>query len=226
MGFWQILVGGSNDRKFLEIFEAHALNTHECAKALASLFGDTPFGDTQAIERVIKFEHLGDQLTKDTHLLLDETFITKIDKTDIAHLITELDNTIDLMKEAALLIQDYNITAGRREATELIDIIIQITALIPACIARLTDLNLTEHKKQVVAIKVLEEKADKILRRLRNNLTQEIEALPPTALSSHSLLHDTLPLLRWEKVCEALEEVTDHSEHVSQIISSIIRKLC
>ncbi len=225
MGFWQILVGGSNDRKFLEIFEQHALNTHECAKALASLFGNTPFGDKQAIERVIKFEHLGDQLTKETHLLLDETFITKIDKTDIAHLITELDNTIDLMKEAALLIQDYNITAGRVEATELTEIIIQITALIPVCITRLTDLNLTEHKKQVIAIKVLEEKADKILRRLRNNLTQEIEALP-APISGHTILHDTLMLLRWEKVCEALEEVTDHSEHVSHIISSIIRKLC
>lgn len=225
MGFWQILAGGANDRKFLQIFEQHALNTHECSKALASLFKDTPFGDYQAIERVIHFEHLGDKLTKDAHLLLDDTFITKIDKADIVHLITELDNTIDLMKEAALLIHDYNLTSGRPEATELTEIIIQITALIPPCITRLTDLDLAQHKNQVIAIKVLEEKADKILRRVRQNLSQETEALPES-LSAHAALHDVLMLLRWEKVCEALEEVTDHSEHVSHIISSIIRKLC
>ena len=211
------MFGRSNDKLLYELFEKNIANTLVCAEELRRLFGDiAPTNRTIIYKRVAKIkelEHRGDDLMREAHQLLDRTFITGIDKSDIQILIKELDDMIDCMNATAVCIAIYHIVEGCIKTDSFMKVIIQMILALQKLIKAISHVKLETTRAQVIEIKELEEEADTLLH-------QALESLFQDASSVETILN----IIKWKDIFEKLERVTDHCEDVANVILSIARK--
>src|SRR5665811_901622 len=92
--------------KFFEMFNEHAALIVEGSHALAALMASGDDLERRA-HNVESIEKRGDRITRATIELLHKTFITPIDRDDIHHLISEMDNILDLIEDSAQLMFLY-----------------------------------------------------------------------------------------------------------------------
>ncbi|MBF0316550.1 MAG: DUF47 family protein [Nitrospirae bacterium] len=203
--------GKSKDEAIQKAFISHIGNTNECARDLINLCdSDTPATITTMIQRMLEKEHQGDKLTEHIHLMLENAFITKIDKDDIVNLANYLDDIVDKMKIVARLYHAYRITKMRDEGKELAMIILQMVQILQQMINGLPKHNTDSIKGMVYEIKKFEESADTVL-------YKALEAL-------HSKEYDYKVVLEWRDIFRALEETTDCCDRVCGVVSAIVRK--
>ena len=125
LGFYKRITQSKNKR-FLELFIAHITNSVTCAKTLLQLFNQIEKAPT-LLQEIIEFEHIGDQIARQVFVLLDETFIVAIDKEQLEILISELDDIVDGMRNAAEYFVAYEIMATRPEARVMAEKILEMT---------------------------------------------------------------------------------------------------
>ena len=203
------MFGKKKERQFEEIFQEHVDTSAKCAEELFQLFNNFSFS-AQHIQKIIELEHNADKLVGETYRRLDNTFISRYDKPDVEHLITNLDNIIDFMKKVAIDIQIYRIPAARKEAPTFASIIVEMLKYLQKAIKQLPNLNMEKMQTYVIHIKELEEKADALVNQAIQNLFDEE--------------NDFKTLIKWKDIFEKLETITDHAEHVINTLSTIIRK--
>lgn len=203
------MFGKTNDGSFAELFEKHIANTITCAGKLYALFKNLD-NVSPYIQSIVELEHKGDGFAREVHLLLDRTYITRIDKGDIVNLINELDHIIDFMKATAVRVDIFRITKTRSEALPFVQVILAMTQKLKELICELSAFQPEPVREHVVKIKEFEEKADLLLHQALKNLFLD-EA-------------DIKTLIGWKDIFEMLENVTDHCEDVANVISSIVRK--
>jgi uncharacterized protein len=203
------MFGKKKERQFEEIFQEHVETSAKCAEELFQLFNNFSFA-AQHIQKIIELEHNADKLVGETYRRLDNTFISRYDKPDIEHLITNLDNIIDFMKKVAIDIQIYRIPVARKEAPTFANIIVEMLKYLQEAIKQLPNLNMEKMQNYVIHIKELEEKADALVNQAIQNLFDEE--------------NDFKTLIKWKDIFEKLETITDHAEHVINTLSTIIRK--
>lgn len=202
--FWK-----NNDKIFEKIFKDHIQNTILAAEQLEKLFSDLSNSEQYA-QKLTEMEHQADNLVAQAHELLDSTFITGLDKPDIAELIDEMDHVIDCIENVANRTKTYHLIKSRTEATAMVKIISQMTNQLEPVFGDISKLKMETVKKQVVAIKNLEEQADKELANGLERLFMEE--------------NDTKTLIAWKNILEMLEKTTDRCKNVINIINSITRK--
>src|SRR3989338_4816977 len=118
------IFGKNNNRRLEKIFSEHAQNAVAGARALHELLEDF---NHDYIDRILEIEHIGDNLTKETHQILASTFITKIDKEDTVRLVSRLDDITDAMRGVALKIRIYRIKTSRPEMRKFAETILSMT---------------------------------------------------------------------------------------------------
>src|SRR3989344_2536568 len=99
-----------NRASFGELFFRHIQCSLTAAEALHSFVAD-PVAGRPRFEKILELEHKGDVIVRQTHELLDRTYIADFDKSDIERLITKLDDDLDGIKTVAKRIHDYKIIA-------------------------------------------------------------------------------------------------------------------
>lgn len=202
--FWK-----SNDMLFEQLFKEHVSNTKQAARVLAELV-EKPENRVELVQRIVELEHKGDDLVGKAHELLDSTFITRLDKADIVVLLDELDDVVDYIKSTANRIAVYGITQSNAEAREFASIIVKMVDGIDSLFGNIAKIQLASAKQQVFVLKGLEEEADVLLHRALQRLFQGGA--------------DWKEAMQWKDIYEGLERVTDHCEHVVNVVNSIARK--
>lgn len=202
--FWK-----NNDAKFVSILREHSAHMSEAAKELGRLFENVGEGES-SIQRIAELEHQCDALAREYYQLLDQTFITKIDKPDLISLIHEADHVIDFMRAASLRIRIYHIASGKTEAKQFAAIILRMTDVLLTLIDEVYQPKNDVVQKHVITLKELEEEADQTLHRALEKLFLEEK--------------DVRIAVQWKDIFEKLEDVTDHCEDVANVVSSIARK--
>ncbi|TSC82279.1 MAG: peptide-methionine (S)-S-oxide reductase [Parcubacteria group bacterium Gr01-1014_20] len=137
--------GRTRDAEIRKIFRDHIVNTRKCAYELRTIFGAsaTDFQLTpERISRIEEMEHEGDRLTHQLNLIMNDAFITWIEKDDIHHLIIELDEVVDNIKKVVLHVRAYGISAGRQEASDFCGIITRMTELLTVLVEMLDKPNI------------------------------------------------------------------------------------
>src|SRR5258708_8459509 len=124
----------AQDELFSDLFSRSAQNTLEGARILYELM--TNFVDVERKARHLKdIEHTGDEMTHEVFGALNRTFVTPIDREDISHLASALDDVIDWIEEVARRIHLYRIDQpqpiARQFATRLLDQAEQIAGALP-----------------------------------------------------------------------------------------------
>ena len=98
--------------RFFELFNLHAHEIVEGGKELVALMNGLGEGATDLrnhANAIDAIEKRGDTYTRETIELLHKTFITPLDREEIHRLISNMDDVLDLMQDAAESVSLYDI---------------------------------------------------------------------------------------------------------------------
>jgi uncharacterized protein len=195
------------DEQFFELFNKMADEIRSAADLLDRLFASDP-PDVSTVDLIRDAEHRCDALTHDTIQRLHRTFVTPFDREDLYALASALDNVMDAIDHAAVLVRLYKITTVLPGAREL-------TRTVTGSAARLHDaLEALERKKPVqphaVEINRLENEADRVY---QNALQRLFETET-----------DPILIIKWKELFDMLEMITDACEDVANVIEGVVVK--
>jgi uncharacterized protein len=201
------------DDRFFDLFNRSAENTLEGARLLNDLL--TNFVDIDRKARHLKdIEHTGDEITHEVFRALNRTFVTPLDREDISHLASALDDVIDWMEEVARRIRLYKIDQPTPIARQFGKVILeqaeQIARAVPLLEARR---NADALERATQEIHRLENEADDLLAEALGTLYDGVTEVP-----------QLIKAMRWDDLYQLLEDTTDKAEGVATALSNIALK--
>ena len=197
--------------RFYDWFEKSAANMVEAARILVALVGVLENRDEVArrVTQLTEAEHRGDFIVHEVFDLLRSTFITPLDRDQIADIIRSLDDVVDRIEAAGDVFLLYKIDHGTPEATRLAQIILSCAEQIDQAMPMLREKSrLPGVRERMIEVNRLENEADAVL---RTGLAALIER--PDQL---------FDLIRWKEVYALLEEATDRAEDVADVLNGIV----
>jgi len=139
---------------------------------------------------------------------LNQTFVTPIDREDILHLASALDDIVDYTEEVADYLGLYKIEAPMAQAQRLAGVLRDATRQIAAAIPLIRGFkDIGDH---MVEVHRLENEGDRITR-------EAIASLFETGI-------DPMVVIRWKDIFERLENAIDSTERAAFILEGIVIK--
>lgn len=162
-------------------------------------------------EVVHEIEDKGDDRVAEVYDQLAVTFMTPIDREDIAQLIDALDDVLDGINEFTYLLENLVIRNLRPGVKEFIDTIVEATEAVEIATGEFAKFkNSKKLKEHVKTVKLLEKGAD----RLYSEITKE--------LYTHE--KDAIEIIKWRDAFNKLEKIVNDAERCVKIIKSLVIK--
>ena len=198
------------EEKFFDLFQESAQNLVEAAELLVKLMENWE-GVEEKVRQITELEHKGDSITHQVMAQLHRTFVTPLDREDIAMLAHCLDDVMDFIQAAADAMLVYRIDHPTQRAKELANIIIESATELGKAIS---DLRHHHQLKQIlvrcVELNRLENEADRVLRAALAELFQDTT--------------DIAQIIKWREIYEHLESATDRCEDVANVLEGVVLK--
>ncbi len=196
--------------KFYELFERATANLVVAAGKLLDLienYDDIP----EKVAKLKKLEHEGDVITHQIIQSLHRTFVTPIDREDIARLANSLDDVLDLIEAAGRACMLYHITKPTARARELAAVILKVT-----------------HKlNEVMPLLHHREQFDLVLEQCIeiNRLENEADEIHHNALAElFDNGADVVNVIKWREIYSHMESATDRAEDVANVLEAVVLK--
>ena len=198
------------ETKFYDFFEQSAANLVTAAGALADLFDN--YEDVEMkVKRIKDLEHEGDVITHRIIQNLHLTFVTPIDREDIARLAESLDDVMDFIEAAGRTALLYHITQPTERARELAAIVVRITNKLNEIMPLL--------RRRAQFKKILEGCVEV------NSLENEADDVHHAALAElFDNTRDASYIIKWREIYEHLESATDRAEDVANVLEAVVLK--
>ena len=196
------------EEAFFDLFKSAAHNMIEGSRLLKDMMEQYQSSADQA-KRIKEVEHVGDGITHDIVLRLNQTFITPIDREDIHDLASALDDILDVAESIADRFVLYKITKPTARAVNLADVLYQASVAVGAGVDRL-GMSHTDIKECSVQVNSLENEADRISRDAISELFEKET--------------DPVAVIKWKEIYEGFEAGTDRCEDVANILERIALK--
>src|ERR671937_1823962 len=201
------------DDRFFDLFNRSAENTLEGARLLHELLES--YVDVDRKARHLKdIEHTGDEITHEVFRALNRTFVTPLDREDISHLASSLDDVIDWIEEAARRIRLYKIAdptqLARQFGRVILDQCEQIARAVP----------LLEERRNADAL----QRATQEIHRLENEGDDLLADAVATLYDGVTEVPQLIHAMRWGDIYQLLEDTTDKAEGVATALSNIALK--
>ncbi len=164
------------------------------------------------VAEIKRLEEVGDLVIHEIMRNLHRTFVTPLDREDIAALGERLDDVADDIEEVARNMLEFRIEQPTAAAVELARIIEQSTQVLQQAVNKLHlhGAKLKEILPDSVEVNRLENEADQVTSRavaeLFNNGTSPIE------------------VLKWREVYANLENAADHCEDAANVLEGVVLK--
>ena len=201
----------SREERFFGLLRSSANNLNETAKLLVDLMED--YRDVpQKVAEIKRLEEVGDHVIHEIMRNLHRTFVTPLDREDIAALGERLDDVVDSIEEAARNMVEYRIEQPTDKAIELARIIGQAALMLQQGVNKLHfhGSKLRDILPDSVEVNRLENEADQVFSRaigeLFNNGISPIE------------------VLKWREIYGQLEAATDHCEDAANVLEGVVLK--
>ena len=195
--------------KFFDLFEKSVANVAKAAKELADFLEDYTNVPLK-VARITELEHEGDAITHQIMEQLHRTFITPLDREDIALLTERLDDVMDFIEDAANAMLLYRIEQPTTRAREMAAILVAMTSELVVAVPLLRNRSkMKEILEHCVEINRLENEADAIVR-----------------LALAELFDDTpiADVIKWREIYEHLETAADKGEDVANVLEGVVLK--
>lgn len=198
-----------SEPKFFDLFERSVANVATAARLLADLFEDyTKL--PQKVARITELEHVGDAITHQIMEQLHRTFVTPLDREDIALLTERLDDMMDFMEDAANAMLLYRIEQPTIRAQELASILVTMTDELAIAVPHLRNRSkMKEILEHCVEINRLENEADAVV---RFALAELFDGIP------------IIEVIKWREIYEHLETAVDKGEDVANVLEGVVLK--
>lgn len=194
---------------FFRFLERQATVAHKGALALAEFKPGKRIEDVQSAVQIL--EHDGDKIVHELEEALQKTFVTPIDREDLQHLASELDDILDLTNSAARACALFGVNEPTGPMMQLMDVLTRSTAELDRALPLLGKHDYAGLMETSRTIRGLEKDADAIFR---------------SALSR--LFHDegvkAKELMRQKEVLENLEHAIDRCERVANTLANLAVK--
>jgi predicted phosphate transport protein (TIGR00153 family) len=198
------------DERFFDLFNRSAENNLEGARVLNELLVTYVEVDRKA-RHLKDIEHTGDEITHEVFRALNRTFVTPLDREDISHLATALDDVIDWMEEVGRRIRLYRIDRPTPIACQFSKLILeqneQIARAVPLLAQRRSADALYRSTQEIHR---LENEADDLLAEAVATLYDGVTEVP-----------QLIKAMRWDDLYQLLEDTTDKAEGVATALSNI-----
>jgi len=196
------------DEEFFSMFGQLARRLQNSAALLKELL-QQPHRMDELVEAIKLEEHAADNLMRDMIQRINSTFVTPIDREDIFHLASRLDNVIDLIDGAARRAQMFRIKEVRQPALAITDVIIRAATAIEHGVVNIKKSRIVEERTR--ELKALEEEADAIYHAAIGELFD-------------GTITDAIEVIRWKEIFDRLEDAVDECEDVSNVLEGISLK--
>jgi predicted phosphate transport protein (TIGR00153 family) len=196
------------EEAFFDLFKQAAHNVIEGSRLLKELMEDYT-NVQQKIERIKEVEHIGDGITHDIALRLNQTFLTPLDREDIHDLASALDDILDAVEAVADRFAIYKIAQPTESAIRLADILYRASVAVGRGVDHIA-MSHEEVKEYGVQVNSLENEADRVSRDAISELFEK-ETNP-------------IAVIKWKEIYETFEEGTDRCEDVANVIECIVLK--
>jgi hypothetical protein len=199
------------EEKFFFLLHQSALNIQKVAGKLQDLmehYEDVP----AKIGEIKVLEEFGDSVIHNIMNGLHRTFITPIDREDVAMLAERLDDVVDAIEEAARSMLEYKVTAPTPYAQ-------QMAFIIARCADELEKATSMLHYRGAKLKEILPHAVE--LNRLENECDQ-LASKAMGALFSNGI--DTIEILKWRDIYSALEAATDRAEDAANVLEAVVLK--
>ncbi len=200
------------DDRFFSLLKQSGENLHKTSQALVDLvenYEDVP----RKVAVIFDLEEAGDHIIHEIMRSLHKSFVTPIDREDIAKLGESLDDVVDAIEESARNMLEYGIESPGPRAIELARLIDQCGEVLDRALDKLLHARgsrLREILEDAVEINRLENEADQVTSRavgeLFANVTPAIE------------------VLKWRELYDHLEAATDRCEDAANVLEGIVLK--
>lgn len=199
------------ETRFYDWFEKGSANLLAIAHLLQDLLDHYERPDSK-LRGLSDAERQGDFIVHEVHDLLIKTLITPLDQEETRALSQSVDDVVDLIEQAAILMVLYKIEVPSEEARQIASILVLCAEQINAAIPMLRD------KKQFPAMeaRILE------IHRLEN----EADSLGRSALEklvAHSR-DDWFEFMRWKEVYTCLERAVNGCEDIADVLQTVMVK--
>jgi len=200
------------ETKFYDLFEEGASNLTVASEKLVDLFEN--YTDVRAKVAAIKnLEHQGDSITHRIIENLHRTFVTPLDREDIALLSEMLDDMMDFMEGATKRMLLYRIKEPTSRAIEMSYIINKVAIELNTAIPLLRDHSqLKRILTHCVEIHRLENEADDLRHAALAELFDDTEPI------------EIREILKWQDIYDNLENATDRGEDVANVLEGVVLK--
>ena len=196
--------------RFFEWFNKSADNVLDGARLLHQLLSDYREVPSR-VSQITEVEHRGDFIVHETMDLLRRTFITPPEGDEIRHLISSLDDVVDLIEAAADALLLYKVEQPIPEAEQLARLLLQMAEQIATAVPLIAEKKtLSQVQKYTVEINRLENEADHVLRLALARLVEE--------------RGDWFELFRWKEILQLIEDATDRGEDVADVLQAVVQK--
>ena len=196
------------EEAFFDLFKKAAHNMIEGSRLLKDMmenFYDLP----EKAKKIKEVEHVGDGITHDIAMRLNQTFITPIDREDIHDLASALDDILDAVEAVADRFAIYKITRPTESAIRLADILYQASVAVGCGVDRI-GMSHAQIKECSVQVNSLENEADRVSRDAISGLFEKET--------------DPISVIKWKEIYETFEEGTDRCEDVANVLERIVLK--
>jgi len=163
------------------------------------------------VNEIKRMEEVGDEIIHRIMTKLHESFITPLDREDIASLGERLDDVVDCIEEAARYMVEYRIEAPTENAKELSRILVRCADIIDE------------------AMGLLRKRSSKpssmfLLKDTLNTLENQADKVTSKAMAELFESYSTVDIIKWKEVYEQLEGATDRCEDIAAILEGIVIK--
>ena len=195
------------ERAFFDLLEQAAAGAAEGARELAALVND--FHDAKARgRRISELESAGDEITHQILALLNTTFVTPLDRHDIHHLASSLDDVLDAQEAVADLLVLLRIEEPVPELRQQAEVLVRATEAVAGVVGSLRSLGGGE--QALAEIIRQEREGDRIYRRAVAEL--------------FSGDYKAMDVLKWKDILSQMEAAIDRCEDIANTIESIVLK--
>ena len=201
----------AREDRFFGLLRSSANNLTEVSALLVDLMDDYQNVKDKVAE-IKRLEEVGDHIIHEIMRNLHLTFVTPLDREDIALLGERLDDVVDSIEETARLMVEYQIPEPTEEAKALARIIVKAAETLQEAIGKLhfRGSKLKSILPDAVEINRLENEADQIASQAMAKLFND--GLNP------------IDVMKWRDIYHQLEVATDQCEDAANVLEGVVLK--
>ena len=204
MGIRELIL--PHDKIFFQLLEAESKNVLAGAQALHELMSNYD-GLEERRKLIQSIEHRGDEIVHEIYERLLKSFVTPLDRDQIAQLASLYDDVLDFIDGVAKRLKLYEIKTSTEEMKKLAQIVLKSVEEIDVAFGLIHKITAPDIDARCIEVDRLENEADSVLH-------ESVAALFKT--------EDAITIIKLKEVYEFLESITDKCEDVVQELRNIV----